>query len=70
MLTKIRSGVSYDVILPSGEYVARMRQESLLRLFDRSRLRNFEEAIGEAAKYAARETVPRLADIELRREPG
>lgn len=29
---------------------------------------DFEEAIGEAAKYAVRETVPHLADTELRRE--
>ena len=36
MLTKIRSGASYDVIFPSGEYVDRMRQEGLLRPFDRS----------------------------------
>ncbi|HSD23232.1 MAG TPA: hypothetical protein VLB79_02795 [Solirubrobacterales bacterium] len=68
MLTKIGSGVSYDVIFPSGEYVARTRQEGLLRPLDRSRLRNFEQAIGEAAKYAVRETVPRLADTGLRRE--
>jgi spermidine/putrescine transport system substrate-binding protein len=42
MLTKIRGGAAYDVIFPSGEYVARMRQEALLRPFDRGRLRNID----------------------------
>lgn len=40
MVTKLRSGASYDLIFPSGEYVMRLRNEQLIRPFDRTRLKN------------------------------
>jgi Spermidine/putrescine-binding periplasmic protein len=40
MVTKLRAGGSYDLIFPSTEYVLRLRNEQLIRPFDRSKLKN------------------------------
>jgi spermidine/putrescine transport system substrate-binding protein len=40
MMTKLRAGGSYDLIFPSTEYVLRLRNEQLIRPFNRSRLKN------------------------------
>ena len=40
MVTKLRSGASYDLIFPSSEYVMRLRNEQLIRPFDRAKLKN------------------------------
>ena len=40
MMTKLRAGGAYDLIFPSGEYVKRLKNEQLIRQFDRSKLRN------------------------------
>jgi spermidine/putrescine transport system substrate-binding protein len=40
MVTKLRAGGAYDLIFPSSEYVKRLRNEQLIRQFDRSKLPN------------------------------
>lgn len=40
MMTKLRAGGSYDLIFPSTEYVLRLRNEQLIRPFNRSRLKS------------------------------
>lgn len=40
MVAKLRSGASYDLIFPSTEYVLRLRNEQLIRPFDRAKLKN------------------------------
>ena len=40
MVTKLRAGGSYDLIFPSTEYVQRLRNEQLIRPFDRAKLKN------------------------------
>ena len=40
MVTKLRAGGSYDLIFPSTEYVQRLRNEQLIRPFDRAKLKS------------------------------
>ena len=40
MVTKLRAGGAYDLIFPSTEYVLRLRNEQLIRPFDRAKLKN------------------------------
>ncbi len=40
MVTKLRAGGAYDLIFPSSEYVKRLRNEQLIRQFDRTKLPN------------------------------
>jgi len=40
MVTKLRAGGAYDLIFPSSEYVKRLKNEQLIRQFDRSKLPN------------------------------
>ena len=40
MVTKLRAGGAYDLIFPSTEYVQRLRDEQLIRPFDRAKLKN------------------------------
>lgn len=39
MVTKLRAGGAYDLIFPSTEYVLRLRNEQLIRPFDRAKLK-------------------------------
>ncbi|MGK2955442.1 MAG: polyamine ABC transporter substrate-binding protein [Solirubrobacterales bacterium] len=40
MVTKLRAGGAYDLIFPSSEYVKRLKNEQLIRQFDRAKIRN------------------------------
>jgi hypothetical protein len=42
MMAKLRAGIAYDVIFPSGEYVQRLRAGNLLRRIDRDKIKNID----------------------------
>jgi spermidine/putrescine transport system substrate-binding protein len=42
MMAKLRAGISYDVIFPSGEYVQRLISGNLIRRIDRDKLKNVD----------------------------
>jgi spermidine/putrescine transport system substrate-binding protein len=42
MMAKLRAGIAYDVIFPSGEYVQRLRAGNLLRRIDRDKIKNVD----------------------------
>ena len=42
MMAKLRAGIAYDVIFPSGEYVQRLISGNLLRRIDRDKLKNVD----------------------------
>jgi spermidine/putrescine transport system substrate-binding protein len=49
MTAKLRAGIAYDVIFPSGEYVQRLLSGNLLRKIDRDRLKNVDLVYSEFA---------------------
>ena len=42
MMAKLRAGIAYDVIFPSGEYVQRLISGNLIRRIDRDKLKNVD----------------------------
>jgi spermidine/putrescine transport system substrate-binding protein len=42
MMAKLRAGIAYDVIFPSGEYVERLLSGNLIRRIDRDKLKNVD----------------------------
>ena len=42
MTAKLRAGIAYDLIFPSGEYVQRLLSGNLLRRIDREKLKNVD----------------------------
>jgi spermidine/putrescine transport system substrate-binding protein len=49
MMAKLRAGIAYDVIFPSGEYVQRLISGNLLRKIDRDKLKNVDAVYSEFA---------------------
>ena len=42
MTAKLRAGIAYDLIFPSGEYVQRLISGNLLRRIDRDKIKNID----------------------------
>ncbi len=42
MMAKLRAGIAYDLIFPSGEYVQRLLSGNLIRRIDRDKLKNVD----------------------------
>ncbi len=76
MTAKLRAGIAYDVIFPSGEYVQRLLSGNLLRRIDRDKIKNIDTVYDTSTTRGTTRTpsIPPLRHVRHRsglpRRPG